>query len=219
MLMDAGDLLVATDDGSMLCIERKTASDFLNTLRDDRLMPQMLGIRSLTPWAYIAICGDLRCGQGGKALVDGRESGWNWSSVQGALLTVQEIGVNVVWVPNDYDFETTVLRLGNRDRSTVHVGPARNLVALSEAETILMSLPGIGPEKAQELMRYTGSAAWALWYLTDTTWKTPVGMDGIGEGTRRKVRHALGLVDSQENCSLGVVEMASGEKITREKTG
>ena len=40
-MLDTGDILAVTDDGHTLIIERKTPDDFLNTLKDERLFPQL----------------------------------------------------------------------------------------------------------------------------------------------------------------------------------
>lgn len=196
--LDAGDLLIATDDGDLLAVERKTANDFLGSLRDNRIWTQLAGLRSLTPWAYLALCGDLRPGPGGLTFSDGRSTGWNWASVSGALLSIQEAGVHVVWVPSDSEYEQAVIRLANRDRSPIIVQPARQMVLMSEAEQILTSLPGIGLEKARSLLAYCGSPAWALWFLCDEQWDGPNPPKGFGPETKRRVRAALGLKPEQQ---------------------
>lgn len=195
-MLEAGDLLAATDDGCLLAIERKASGDLLNTLRDDRLFPQISRLREVSPWSYLVVTGDLRPGPGGKTFVDGRETGWQWSSIQGALCTVQELGVCVVQVGSDYDYEATVIRLANRSRDGIRVPPARDVSILGEAETILSSLPGIGAEKAALLLRECGTVDLALNYLTiwERYWEHE-SIPGIGDGTRRRVRKALGIPD------------------------
>ncbi len=196
-ILDAGDILALTDDGAVLAIERKEVSDFLHSLRDERLWSQLARLRELTPWAYLALCGAIAPGPDGMCYVDGRDSQWKWASVAGALLTVQEIGIHVLWVSNDADFEASVLRLAGRDRSTHRVRPARDITTVSDAEAILGSLPGVGTERAKALTDYSGSVAWALQLLTDDT-MTSEGVPGIGGGVKRRVRRALGLDDRQQ---------------------
>lgn len=194
MQLDAGDLLLTADDGAILAIERKTASDFLNSLHDDRLFAQVATLYAVTPWSYLVLTRDLRPGPNGKAIADGRESGWTWPSVQGALVTVQELGVHVVQVVSDYDYEATVIRLANRNREPVWILPPRDALIVTEAEQILAALPGIGVERARAVLDYCGSAAWALAFLTDDNC-VPEAKIGIAEGTKRRVRKALGLED------------------------
>ena len=193
--LEAGDLLCACDDGALLAIERKTASDFLNTLRDDRLFPQLAKLREQTPWAYLMLCGDLRPGPGGKCFCDGRESGWNWASVSGALLTAQEIGIHVTQIAGDHEYEAAVLRLANRDRAAIRVQPARDTTIVSDGELILAALPGIGAERVAALLGYCGTPAWALTWLTDDRSLNDGKVHGVGLRTKQRVREALGLAD------------------------
>ena len=190
---DASDYLILLDDGTLIGIERKTDEDFLNTLRAKRLFPQLQRLKELTPWAYLVITGDLRAGQAGKAVTEnGRETGWNWASVQGALLEAQEIGIFTMQC-RETDFEQTLLRICNRDRSTVRVQPARELSLMTEAEQVLSAFPGIGPQRAETLLRDCGTGANALMFLTSEV--LAYEGSGIGRGIRQRVRRALGLPD------------------------
>lgn len=191
-LLDYGDVWGMCDDGCLVAIERKTASDFLNTLKDDRLFPQVTGLRALTEWAYLAITGTLSPAPGDATFCDGRRTGWNWKAVTGALLDVQELGVRVLNVAGDFDFESEVIRLANRSRSEIRFAAPRQASVLSDAEQILTAFPGIGREKALALLQACGTAAWAIACLTDSQWAgDPV--PGLGEGLRRRARKALGL--------------------------
>lgn len=193
LALDAGDLLVQCADGASLSIERKTATDFLNTLRDDRLFPQLARLRNQSSWSYLVVCGDLRAGPGGKCYADSKETGWTWASVSGALLTVQELGVNVLHVAGDHEYEAAVTRLAARDRSTVRVKPPRDASIVSESEQILASLPGIGPEKIAAVLAYAGTPAGAITWLTDNRSLNDGKVPGIGLKTKDRIRAALGL--------------------------
>ena len=128
--------------------------------------------------------------------------------MQGALLSVQEMGVFVVSC-RPTDLEQTIIRLANRDRSAVRVPPVRDLSIMSEGEAFLTALPGIGPDKAASLLAYCGSPAWAMTALTLTS-NTPV--PGIGKGIVRNVRRAFGLDDSE---MLHVVNVATGNPVEK----
>ncbi len=196
-LLEYGDLLVTCDDGALLSIERKTPGDFLNSLKDARIWAQLVGIRALTSWAYLMITGELRRGDDGKVWADGRATGWAWVAGQGALLQVQEMGVFVVYAAGNEDYEAAVLRLAARSHKSEMLMPAaREPRILSEQERILCSLPGIGPEKVLPILEYAGTPAWALVWLSELDNKEP--MRGIGMGTKRAVKKALGLQDDEE---------------------
>ena len=214
-MLDAGDLWATTDTGEIIAVERKTASDLLGSLCDERLFPQLVRLHKATPWAYLVICGSLHGAPNGKCWASGKETGLNWWSVQGALITAQEIGVHVVYLASDLEYEAAILRLANRERGQMRVKPAREAAMISDAEAMLIALPGIGPEKAQALLAYCGTPAYALQYLSGL-WDGPTA-PGLGEGTRRRIRKALELPD---NLALSVITLETGnppvekEKVT-----
>lgn len=199
--LDAGDLLIATDDAAMLCIERKTPSDLLNTIREGRLLPQVARMREASRWAYLVVGGEMVRSPNGKVCTQNghtmAETGWAWDAVQGALLTVQELGVSVVQCgEGTAQYEAAVMRLAARERGVAIVPPPRLPQVLSPGEAAIAALPGIGLERLAAVMRYAGSPAWALLALTEHSEKEHI--PGIGEGTRRRVRAALGLDEDQE---------------------
>jgi len=185
-----------------LAIERKTPSDLLNSVRSGRLWVQLSGMRKQTPWAYLVVCGTLAPTAAGGAIAGsrGKGVGWTWASIQGALLKAQELGCMVVEA-QDGDFEGAVMRLSERShRAEMPIEPVRAPRLYSDAETLLAALPGIGLERAQALLAYAGSAAWALNWLTDPG--APGKVDGVGPRTREAVRQALGLRDDEALCVI-----------------
>jgi len=200
-LLDAGDVWATTDDGTMLCIERKTPSDFLGSIKDDRLFTQVYGMKQHTPWVYVVITGHFETDPLGMVKLNGVSTGWNWASVQGALLQVQELGAFVVFAMCDQDFERTVLRLGEHDRGPVKVRAEREALTISVAEQILTALPGIGEQRAAAILKYAGSAGWALCYLTDPEFEKEV--EGIGPITKQKIRAALQLNEGEVISVIG----------------
>jgi ERCC4-type nuclease len=192
MQLDTGDLWLATDDGEMLIIERKTPSDLLGSIKDGRLFHQIAAMRDKSKWAYLMITGALTHTLDGHMITDQRTTQWRFDDVQGALLTAQELGVSVINCQSDQHYEEAVLRLARRDRKAVKtIEPRVQPHILSEQEKLLISLPGIGMERAGLLLGEHGSAAYSLAWLT---WlNTFADISGIGDGTKHAVRRALGL--------------------------
>lgn len=202
-MLDSGDLLAILDDGAMLAVERKTPGDLLNSIRDNRIWAQLVGIRALTKWSYLCITGELHRASDGHVCTDGRVTGWNWAALQGALLQAQEIGVFVVYAANDADYEDTVLRLAARShRDEMLITPARAPRILNESEQIVCAMPGIGPEKVQPILEYAGTPAWALSWLTML--ESQERVPGIGIGTKRTIRRALGLAENEELSVIAI---------------
>ena len=201
-MLEHGDVLATTDDGALLAIERKTPSDLLSSVRSGRLWIQLAGMRQQTPWAYLVVQGTLAPRADGSVIVGnrGHGSGWTWASIQGALLKAQELGCMVVHAA-DGDFEGAVMRLSERShRDEMPVEPVRTPRLYSDAETLLAALPGIGLERAQALLAYSETAAWALNWLTDPD--APGKVDGVGPRIRETVRQALGLRDDEALCVI-----------------
>jgi hypothetical protein len=223
--LESGDVQVVTDDGHTLIIERKTADDLLNSLKDERLFPQMTRITEqridqqmiglpMTVWPYLVITGELHNGPNGKAVTDRGTTGWAYSAIQGALLSIQEMGVFVAQCA-EMDFEQTIVRLADRRRDEAYqkILPPRPGLMLGPSTALLAALPGIGPDRAVELMKWAGSAGFALAGLTDPEVDCPVG-----KAIQRRVRQVLGL---EANQYMSIWANDTGETVLKilEKEG
>jgi len=205
--LEVGDLWVATEDGHMLIIERKTPDDLLSSLRSGRLMVQMQRLADerviqqlrgepVTRWPYLLITGALLPGPNGKVHTPRGETGWGWGAVQGALLSIQEMGVFVAFAASDEDYEAAVLRLAGRKRDEFqNILPARPAVPLSPQAAFLMQLPGVGEETATAVLRRVQNhPALALELLTA---EEDSKGNPIPRHIRRKVRRFFRLGDGQ----------------------
>jgi len=213
--LDYGDLHVLCDDDCTLIIERKTPDDFLNSLKDDRLFVQsakcaqarldaQLRYETMDSiWPYIVITGQFYPDANGKTITPRGVTGWNWRSVMGALLTIQEMGTAVVFAASDEDFEATVISLASRSHNPVtQILPPKPPSILSPGHQILASLPGIGLERLKIAMDYAGGLpGWALVGLTDPDHD----YKGIPKTTQRSIRAALKL-KSNERLEIVLAE-------------
>ncbi len=194
-MLDCGDVWIATEDNQLLIVERKTPDDLLGSIKDGRIFEQCHRMKQQTQWAYVVITGTIYPGANGKAWAGQRETGWDYNAVEGALLTIQELGVFVIHCKSDLDFGPTIERLANRSRGMLSIGCARSSSVLSDGEVMLSSLPGIGYEKVKKLLGYFKTPAEAL------AWLTWIGGDisglGIGDGIKSNVKKALGLKPDQ----------------------
>lgn len=204
-LLDTGDVQAVTDDNHTLIIERKTPEDFLNTLREDRLFPQLARMteirnaqqnngQSVTYWPYLVITEPITCNHEGKVITDRGVTGWSFASVIGTILSIQEIGVYVCFCNGQNDFENCILRLGRRNRDQVMtVLPPRVPNVLGPKATFLASLPGVGIDRVQDILDWSGhNIAHALLGITDLTVKAPIGIT-----LRKNIKALLGLEDNQ----------------------
>lgn len=190
-LLECSDFRIACDDGEVLLVERKTASDLLASIADGRLLNQAADMAHTSRWSYLLITGEIASNRDGKVVADGILTGWSFAAVQGALLSIQEMGVFITYCAGNSDIEPALTRIAarHRDESLV-VMPARAPSVLSDGEAVLVSLPGIGLDRLDALMKACSTPARALAFLTDLGAN---GVPGIGPHTKANVRKALSL--------------------------
>lgn len=209
--LPTGDTWLACNDANLI-VERKTPSDLLASIADGRLFEQCAAMAKASPWSYIVVTGWLTC-QHSMVVVDGQVSQWQMRSVQGALLTVQELGIEIVHCDGDQDYAATLLWLANRKRDAIKIkAQRRDTVMQSPAESLLCALPGISEKRAGDLLKFCGTGAWALSYLTDNDNSNNV--PGVGPGTRKRTRKVLGLKDNE---FLAVLEWTNNDWKEKEK--
>lgn len=199
MEMEYGDIWATCDDGQTLVIERKEPEDFVGSMMSNRLLKQAYGLSQLRKgglWTYVMITGDLMSAPNGKTYVNGKIHDVKFSSIQGLLLSIQELGVFVVYANDSRDLEQAVVRLSNRNRDEEMVIPPakRKGAQLGAPADFLSGLPGIGTSFADAILRNTKTAANALEMLTG---KEPIPNVQIGQKRREAIRKMLGLKDNE----------------------
>ena len=209
-----GDAFIITSDGAALLVERKAPNDLLSSIMDGRLFSQVAGMRGITPWCYVAVTGPILPDQDAHCWVDGRQTNFSWHSLQGALQTAQELGAIVIWTNGPSDYLPCLNRLITRSRGDVRIGALRAGVVVPIGESILASLPGVGPEHAHAVIEYAGTAALGFSFLSGGYQMGAI--PGIGLGTRQKVRNALGLNSSE--CLHVVMLDEKGEPDAHKQT-
>jgi len=198
--MPTGDFQLWLDDGHSIVIERKTSDDFLGSVRDGRIFNQVMRLtemRNKSTWVYLLITGALMQSKNGYAISERGETGWSWASVNGAMLTIQEMGVPISYARSDSELEKSILALGGRSHGSVQVAPHREIELVSEKAAFLMSIPGIGEKRACEILsKADNNLAHALSWLVDTELTT------VGKKLQENVRGFFGL---QENETMEVL--------------
>lgn len=200
--LQCGDVWITASDGALLIVERKTTQDLLASIADGRLLDQAAAMRAMSEWSYVVIQGGWKCSNQGNVVLETGATQWSWNALQGALQTVQELGVMVVYLPDDRQaFKDFLSRLASRDRGNLRPKMQRQPDILHPGMIALTGLPGIGLDRAKTLLENFPNAAWAIDYLTDQEWEGEQIL-GFGNGIKGKVRDALGL---KEGMKLAVM--------------
>lgn len=199
--MSLGDdctALANCEDGNLLAILHLRAHEVTNALKSGSLFGRIAALKQRSSWAYLLISDGLESNRDGYARIGGHASKWRWEAVQGALTTIQELGVAIIQINDEHQVGPMIASLAKRDRGTKRERPRRDFDTVSPAEDVLLCIPGIGPQTMLALLNETnGSLIWALIALTapDTT------VPGVGPVTKAAARAVLGLADD-ENLTL-----------------
>lgn len=185
--LPCGDLKILCPDGKTILIERKTPRDLLDSIKDGRLFNQVAGLVGSADFAYVVITGNFTA-YAERVMAGDELTNWTWHSLQGALLSIQQLGCAILYDP---DYHGAVERIANRSRNDVKVAPRREAYVFTSGENVLMSLPGIGSNKAVEIMKIFPSVGLALEWLSDPGMFEPK-IPGIGTGIKQKINEFLG---------------------------
>ena len=134
--LDVGDYVVAD-----ICIERKSAADFVASIKDRRLWEQAERIKENYPTGILLLEGTPKFPQ---------------ASIQGALLKLARAGISVLRVENTWESAEIIKRADAQSGSS---SPRRAQATRRKrspdeiAEDVLASLPGISVKRAQIILR------------------------------------------------------------------
>ena len=187
-------------------IERKTPTDFLNSISDGRLFDQGMRLQQAVKYPIVLITGFFY-ERGDKVEADGRETQWNWWSVQMAIFRLQMAGCAVLQC-RSHQLPDVVSHLWQwlfKGQTYGRNPPPMPLIPLSPQANFLCGIPGIGVEKARAVMQYAGTAKDALHFLTSPATPTlPNRPEGIGVQTVAKIRDFMGLEPDQvlRSCDI-----------------
>lgn len=166
--LDIGDYVLPNDIG----VERKRAMDFISSIVDGRLFEQGRELLHAFSKAYVIVEGDLW-----RAL---NRRDVHKHSVLGALGMLVDMGIRVLYTPDEEGTAYTLKSLAERAGSKgIKAVPVKRGETIRDAQIqFLSSLPGIGPKRAEALLRVFGTPLDALNNLGQWTRK----VDNINEG-------------------------------------
>jgi len=183
--LTAGDILFPSEG---LLIERKTVLDFASSLADGRLTEQCRSISNLNiRFPALLVHGSLLPNRDGLAVLDGRVSGWNFWSLQMALVSVQLAGLLVITVPHSI-WPEAVKYLSEWARKSQHLKAKpfeAHLWQQGPALQILTTLTGSSSRASQVAQNYPN----LLQAINDfENWSS---LKGIGPHTMNRITSIL----------------------------
>jgi Fanconi anemia group M protein len=193
--LPVGDLLVAGDTGALV-VERKTVSDFVGSIRSNRLWDQLLRLMKAEEILGYEVKRRLLVIHGGfweYTNVSPVDEQRFWSSVFGALLEVLFVyDTPFVVCENNYAFEVFLRILLNREREGKHDvlpkarwyrKPVSRLPVKDVKRYLLDAIPMIGEVHAKNLLDHYGSIA----DIAKSTKNELKRVNGIGEKRAQKI--------------------------------
>ena len=190
-----GDLLIVGDSGALV-VERKTVSDFVSSIRSNRLWDQLLRLMKTEEILGYEVKRRLLVIHGGfweytnVSSVDNRRF---WSSIFGALLEILFVyDTPFVVCENNYAFEVFLRILLDREEKGKHNGlpkarwyrkPVNRLPVKEVRHYLLDAIPMIGEVQAKNLLDYYGSIS----NIAKSTKDELMRVIGIGEKRAEKI--------------------------------
>jgi hypothetical protein len=183
-----------------IVIERKTPHDFLESIADGRLFDQARRLVEIAKYPMFVITGFFGETSDGKVLIGKDTTKWSWWSIQMAIMRLQYAGCCIITV-RENELGSCVGKLWNwlyEGPKLVRRKAIAPLIPLPAEEEFLCGLPNIGPNKAHDVMQYTGNLAMALHFLTDeNSPDLPGRPENFGKATIGKIRDFIGVGDGE----------------------
>lgn len=190
-----GDLLIVGDSGALV-VERKTVSDFVSSIRSNRLWDQLLRLMKTEEILGYEVKRRLLVIQGGfweYTNVSSVDVERFWSSIFGALLEILFVyDTPFVVCENNYAFEIFLRILLDREEKGKHDGlpkarwyrkPVSKLPVKEAKFCLLDTIPMIGEVHSKNLLDYFGSVS----NIAKSTKSELMRVKGIGEKRAEKI--------------------------------
>ena len=159
----AGDINIPLDDGNVLAIERKTPTDFLNSISNGHIFHQIETMHAHAKFVSLIITGKLSYSpEDDTVIADRRTTEWSGVSVRAALREIQVSNCFVEFCPvGEYpamieEVYKTCLSIISGKRG----GNIKNRIVtfppIDRRVEFIAQLPGVGLESATSLVGFAG---------------------------------------------------------------
>ena len=158
----AGDINIPLDDGNVLAIERKTPTDFLNSISNGHIFHQIETMHAHAKFVSVIITGKLSYSpEDDTVIADRRNTEWKGVSVRAALREIQVSNCFVEFCPmGEYpamveEVYKTCLSISSGKRG----GNIKNRIVtfppIDERIQFLAQLPSVGLESAESILKWS----------------------------------------------------------------
>lgn len=165
--LTAGDINIPLDDGNILAIERKTPTDFLNSIPNRHIFNQIEVMAQHAKYSAVIITGtigymektDIVTADGERT--DTRGKGWSGRSVRSALNVIQYSGCPIQFCPPNRYCEMIEEIYSTVNKPDKHQGVDKRRVItfppVDERVEYLCHLPGVDLTLAERLLKFAGT--------------------------------------------------------------
>ena len=193
-----GDIRFLTANLEIVLIERKSTDGDLYSSSTKRLQDQCLRLIDEADVPVLVMDGQLYLTRDGYMKAGRHKTGWRWSSISHMLLSLQERGLRILWVPNKHQTPQEMVSLYRYYQKKEHTSvlqarlkpfptTPKGLTPQEQKLRILLAIPGVGNDIARKLlMTYnsvTGVAGAPISGLTS--------IPGVGKSTAKKIKEVL----------------------------
>jgi ERCC4-type nuclease len=156
----AGDINIPLEDGNILAIERKTAIDFLNSIKNRHILNQVEVMATHAKYSAIIITGKIMYSPEDKVIADRKQTEWGGKSVRALLDVIQYSGCVIRYCPvSEYAYMVREIYEVVNNPSE-HRGIVKNRIVtfppIDERVQFLAQLPSVGLESAESLLKFAG---------------------------------------------------------------
>jgi len=196
--LGTGDIRFLTRYLEIVRIERKSTDGDLYTSSSSRLQNQCLRLIDEADIPILLIDGPLMVNKEGYFKAGRYATGWKFSSVTHILLSLQQRGLNIVYVPNKAHTPQEVVDLYEYFQKEDHVSvlqaaekpfttSPRGLTEREQKLRVLMSISGVGPEIAKRLYDIYGSVD----AVASASQEGIASLPGVGKTKAQKIKDIL----------------------------
>jgi len=201
-----------------ILIQRKSGNDFTASIPK---LNEIIGRMLLwTPDPWLLIAANIGCDRDGKAVIDGKTSGFTHKQVVSSKMSWMMSGGNVIEISRDnltshvIEYAERKLKQLNQDQNKFVVRrkwTRQTIVGPNDKRwewmNVLINLPGIGQKRAKALADYAGNLVNAIVFLCDTNAVKELGNNDVARVSDSiKFRKLLGIVDDNTLGELGNYE-------------